>query len=110
MTPENNLSEHLHSKSLKIRVIGGAVIGLALMGLFLAGVESDPAWGTYWKLRPFLIVPVAGAMGGAFLYFLEKSGSEGGWKKILCTFLGLLGYVLALWLGTVLGLDGTLWD
>lgn len=96
--------------SLMKRVFWGAGIGLVLMGLFLFGIEGDPAWGEYWKIRPLVVVPIAGAMGGAFLYFMEKLGSEGGWKKIFCTLLGLVGYVIALWLGSVYGLDGTLWN
>lgn len=111
MTHEQNLrSDSWTPISWKKRVLWGALIGFALMALFLFGVEGDPAWGPYWKLRPHLVAPAAGAMGGFFLYLMEKLGAEGGWKKILMTLLGYLGYIIALWLGSVLGLDGTLWN
>ena|SRR5690606_25945190 len=111
MTQENRLStENMHAISWKKRILWGAAIGLALMSLFLFGVEGDPAWGAYWKIRPLVVVPIAGAVGGLFLYFMEKLGSEGGWKKIFCTLIGMVGYIIALWMGSVLGLVGTLWN
>lgn len=111
MTQENRLqAAQMNPISLKKRVLWGAGIGLVLMSLFLFGIEGKPEWGEYWKVRPLIVEPIAGAMGGVFFYFMEKLGSEGGWKRIFCTLIGGLGFIIAIWLGSVLGLDGTLWN
>ena len=52
----------------------------------------------------------AGAIGGAFYYYADLLRHKRGWKKITAILVSLLGYVVALWLGTVAGLDGTLWN
>lgn len=100
----------MESGNIWKRLLWGAGIGFILMAIFLMGVEGDPAWGEYWKLRPMIVTPIAGAMGGAFFYLMEFVGREGGWKRIFCSFIGIIGFIIALWLGSVLGLDGTLWD
>lgn len=89
----------------------GAAIALALIVLFLAGVdEPDPAWPRLWMLRPLLIVPMAGAAGGAFYALLRPWRARGGWIAVLAYVLSLLVFIIGLWLGAVLGLDGTLWN
>ncbi len=34
----------------------------------------------------------------------------GGVAKVLATIFGILVYIIGLWMGSVLGLDGTLWN
>jgi H+/Cl- antiporter ClcA len=93
------------------RMLIGAIIALVLISLFLYGVNNPkPEWGKFWMLRPLLIVPFAGAMGGLFYHLLEKFRNKGGWWKILAILASVIGYIIILWLGTILGLDGTLWD
>ncbi len=92
-------------------VVLGALIGLILISLFLLSAgEPNPEWPRYWRVRPLVIVPLAGAAGGAFYAFLGGMRSLGGWGRILAYVIGLLGFLIALWLGTVLGLDGTYWN
>ena len=110
MTQNNLITDVVNSGNIWKPVLWGAAIGLVLMALFLMGVEGDPAWGEYWKLRPMMVTPIAGAMGGGFFHFMDYIGREGGWKRIFCSFIGILGFIIALWLGSVLGLDGTLWN
>ncbi|QHV95294.1 potassium transporter KefB [Spirosoma endbachense] len=101
----------IHSASVGKRMIQGAAIALILIALFLLPVsEPDPAWGKLWMIKPLLIVPVAGAIGGAIYYLLDHLRYQGGWKKTLAYPLSLIGYIIVLWLGTVLGLNGTLWN
>ena len=89
----------------------GGVLALILIILFLAGADyRDPAWPKFWMVRPLIIVPIAGAMGGAFSYFVEDLRSQGGWKTVLAILLSMIVYVIALWFGSVLGLDGTYWN
>lgn len=97
--------------SLSERMVQGAWIALALIQLFLLQTgEPDPAWGQLWVVRPLLVVPLAGAVGGAFYYLMEPVRYEGGWRKVLANLLSLVVYVVMLWLGTVLGLVGTMWN
>lgn len=93
------------------RALVGAVIGFGLISLFIFDVPNpDPAWGENWRLRPLIITPLAGAFASlAFLLndILRPSNTA---LRILVVILSVLGFVIGLWLGFVLGLDGTLWD
>jgi hypothetical protein len=111
MTTNNLTLQPIHRNTLGKRMFFGALIALALITLFLAGVKNaNPAWGKYWMIQPLLIVPAAGAMGGLFYYFMDRLRYLGGWKTVLAYVLSFFGYLVAIWLGTVLGLSGTLWN
>jgi hypothetical protein len=92
-------------------MLQGAGFALILITIFLFSVdEPNPAWPKLWMLKPLIIVPIAGAMGGVFYYYMDFLRYQGGWKKALAILLSLVGYIIVLWIGTVLGLNGTLWD
>ncbi|QIP13811.1 potassium transporter KefB [Spirosoma aureum] len=112
MTQRTNLTTpSIHPDSVEKRMVQGAGIALILIALFLLPVrEPDPAWGKLWMIKPLLIVPVAGAIGGIIYHLLDHLRYQGGWKKALAYLLSLIGYIIAVWMGTVLGLAGTLWD
>jgi len=112
MTTTNKLTRQpVHAASIGKRMLQGASIAFLLIAFLLSGAgEPDPSWPKLWMLRPLLIVPAAGALGGAFYYFMDHLRHQGRWKKTLAIFISLIGYAIALWLGTILGLDGTLWD
>lgn len=98
-------------RALIIRMLTGTVIALAVILVFVLGVDQpDPAWHSTWWVRPLVITPLAGAAGGLFFHFMFGLGKQGSWKKIVVTLVGLTGYAIALWLGIVLGLAGTLWN
>jgi hypothetical protein len=61
-------------------------------------------------LRPLLIVPLAGAMGGLCNYFAVHFHGMVGVNKTIAMILSVIVFVVGLWMGTVLGLDGTLWN
>jgi hypothetical protein len=93
------------------RMLLGAGIGLLLILFFLVGAgEPDPSWPKLWWVRPLLVVPAAGALGGLFYYIMDPLRSQGGWRTALAYILSLLVFLIVLWLGTVLGLAGTMWD
>ena len=91
-------------------VLIGAGIALLVISFFVFGVdEPNPEWGRLWMIRPLIITPLAGAMGGAFFYFMNFMGNRGV-NKTFAFLLSLIGFIIALWMGTVLGLDGTMWN
>ena len=108
MTPATH---QLHPVSYGKRMLQGAGIAFLLISIFLYGVKDpNPLWPKYWMAKPLIIVPVAGAIGGLFYHFMGHLRNQDGWKKWLANVASLIGYLIALWLGTVLGLNGTLWN
>ena len=112
MTQKNNATEQQKNQtSLAKPVLTGAGIALTLISLFLFSVDDpNPEWGKFWMLKPLIIVPIAGAIGGLFYYFMSFLSSTQGLNKTFAIVVSLIVYVIGLWLGTVLGLDGTLWN
>lgn len=112
MTPIRSFSSHsLFTTSLIKHMAVGAGIGLLLISFFLAGVKHpNPSWPSYWMARPLLLVPIAGALGGGFFYVVRQWGQGETWKKVVATLIGVFGYLVAVWMGTIVGLDGTLWN
>jgi hypothetical protein len=91
-------------------VLIGAGIALAVISFFVFSVdEPNPAWGKLWMIRPLIVTPFAGAMGGAFFYFMDQMTYRG-MNRTIAVILSLIVYIIGLWLGTVLGLVGTLWN
>lgn len=110
MTTKNIVATEKQLSWVKPVIVGGA-IALVLISIFLSGVhDPEPAWGRLWMIRPLVIVPLAGAAGGLFYYFMQHLRLSSGLNKVLVIVLSLFVYVVGLWLGAVLGLDGTLWD
>ena len=112
MTQPNDFqNQPIHPASAGKRMLLGAAIGLVLISFFLLGAgEPDPEWPGLWWVRPLLVVPAAGALGGLFYYIMDPLRSQGGWRTALAYSVSLLVFLLVLWLGTVLGLAGTMWD
>lgn len=112
MTQTNNLTTPpIHPVSLSIRMLVGAGIGLLLISLFVFGVDNpNPEWGKFWIIRPLIVVPLAGAMGGLCNYFLVHFHHRFGINKTVAVIVSGFVFIIGLWLGIVLGLDGTLWD
>lgn len=112
MVQANNLSDNRNTRvALPIRMLIGAAIGLAIISIFVFGVDSpDPEWGKFWMVRPLVIVPIAGAMAGLFHFYMNRLHRFGGWKKAAAIAMTALAYIIGLWLGIVLGLDGTMWN
>jgi hypothetical protein len=112
MTHTNNVTTApIRPSSLALKMLVGAGIALISIIVFLSGAKHPkPEWGSLWMVKPLIMVPLAGAAGGAFSYFMSHLLCQSAAKKVLAIVLGLFGYLVALWLGTVLGLNGTLWN
>ncbi|RAW02237.1 potassium transporter KefB [Pseudochryseolinea flava] len=96
--------------SLSKRMLIGAGIGLLAILFFLVPGEANPEWSKFWMIRPLIIVPLAGAMGGMCNYYILQFQKLVGLNKIVAVVLSILVFIVGLWMGIVLGLDGTMWD
>jgi hypothetical protein len=112
MTQRNELQKPpFHPASVIKRMLSGAWIGLILILFFLIGAgEPDPNWPKLWWIKPLLLVPAAGALGGLFYYNMDYLRAQGGWREAGAYILSLIVFLIVLWLGIVLGLNGTMWD
>lgn len=112
MVQENALQKYkLNPRSVLTNVIMGATIGVTIISLLVFSVKNPPAeWGAYWRIRPLIITPLAAAFGGFAFYLIRFVFTQNRWSTILAVILGVLVFLFSLWMGTVLGLDGTLWN
>lgn len=91
-------------------VLFGAGLGLILITLLLAGADApDPAWGKLWMIKPLMIVPIMGGMGGVLYFFMKKISLRGKMNRTLVLAMSVIAYIISLWVGVVVGLDGTMW-
>ena len=111
MTSSNNSASQPGQASLIKPMLLGTVVGVLVVSLFLfSSGEGKPEWGTLWKIRPMIVLPLAGAAWGVCYYFLRQNHSRFGVNKTIAVILGVLGLFIAMWMGVVVGFDGTLWD
>jgi hypothetical protein len=112
MTQKNDLTVHAgHPVPLAKCMLIGAAVGLAAISLFVFGVDHpNPEWGTYWRVKPLLLTPAAGALCGFAFHIMECMHYHSGWNRAFTALLSVLICVVGLWMGIVLGLNGTMWD
>ncbi|MDQ7948574.1 MAG: hypothetical protein REI78_01090 [Pedobacter sp.] len=108
---QHSSPQPIHTPALLKRILIGAVVGLALISVFLSGnIQARPEWGRYWMAKPFLMMAFAGAMGGLCFYFINRFFAQHQWSKTLAIVVSLLVCIAGLFFGFVLGLNGTLWN
>lgn len=112
MLQKRNLQLNAINRStLVIHMLVGAVIALTFISMFLISAgKGDPEWPALWFIRPLIFVPVAGAIGGGFHYYMHHLKPENAGMKVIAIIIAFLGYLISVWLGSVLGLDGTWWN
>lgn len=104
-------AESTHKGALSKRMLAGAGIGLLLICLFLSSAgHPNPFWPKLWILRPLIIVPFAGAIAGLCNYYLVYFHNIMGVNKTVAMILSVVIFIIGLWLGIVLGLNGTYWN
>lgn len=110
MEQRNNSTSQPNQASLTTQMVVGAGIGLLLISLYLLTVdEPDPAWGKFWMLRPLALMVFAGAIGGLCNYLIILYHKQLGISNTLALVVSVLVFIVGLFMGFVLGLDGTLW-
>lgn len=89
----------------------GAATGLLLILFFVLGTDrTDPDWPKLWMVKPLITAPLAGSIGSLLYDMINPVRYQPGWKRTVANVAGLLAVLTSLWIGTVLGLDGTMWD
>lgn len=89
----------------------GAGIGLLAISIFVfAPGEPNPEWGKFWMIRPLMVTPLAGAIGGACSYFIMEFSRRNGINSAIAIIVSAVVFIIGLWLGIVLGLAGTMWN
>ncbi|WP_370900653.1 potassium transporter KefB [Chryseobacterium gossypii] len=105
------MTQTVKTSSLIRKVLLGAITGLLIISFFIFTVEHPkPEWGKLWMIRPLVITPLAGAFGGLLIYSPALLNPDSRWKRITASILSFIAFIITLWLGIVLGLDGTLWN
>lgn len=86
-----------------------ALLGFLLATLFIISVGGGSSdWSPLWMLQPLILVSAAGATAGSLHGWLAPKYFRGRYKFLHYAALGLL-YLVAYWMGMVLGLNGTYW-
>lgn len=108
---QNPQRQELKESPIAPAMLLGAGFALLAISFFVFGVDNTPPeWGRFWMIRPLIITPLAGATGGAVYYFLDRLRAKGAINANLAIIISLVIYLVGLWMGIVLGLDGTMWD
>lgn len=106
----NNLLQQVGPRAIFMRMVIGTFIGFAVISFFVFGVDHPhPDWGKYWRVRPLIITPLAGAFGILSFYLTPLVDPKNKALRVLLIVLSALAFIVALWLGIVLGLRGTMW-
>lgn len=101
----------LHFSNAIKFAIAGAVLALVLISILVFTVPNpNPAWGNFWFIRPLVITPFITSIGGVCFYFINTKKTKSKFLNLLLFLTSALILLFFLWIGTVLGLDGTLWN
>ncbi len=108
MTHSQNLNQKPQALSALVKwmLFGGGIALTTILFFVIGAGKGRPEWGTYWIIKPLILTPLVGAFGGALAYRITKLGLN----RILTIVIGVVGFLIVLWIGIVLGLNGTMWD
>ena len=102
---------HITKKSLFTRMGIGALFGFGFISLFVFGADNvDPSWGKYWQIRPLIVTPLFGAIGSLAFYLRDIFPTKSVLSGTLILVASTIVFIMTIWVGLVLGLDGTMWD
>lgn len=104
-------SAEIKISSILVRMFLGALIGFLIISFFVFGVDNpSPSWPVNWRIRPLIITPIAGAFGILSFYLSDILGTKNELVRVFLIFISSILFLISLWLGTVLGLVGTMWN
>lgn len=103
-------SQLLSGSTIKL-MLTGAAIGLVIICFLVLPVdEPNPDWGKYWRIRPLILTPLAGAFGILVFNIKNYLKPKSEIVKLLVFFISAIVFLIVLWMGVILGLDGTMWN
>lgn len=101
----------LHFSNAIQFAIAGAVLALVLISILVFTVPNpNLAWGNFWFIKPLVITPFITSIGGVCFYFINTKKTNSKFLNLLLFLSSALILLFFIWIGTVLGLDGTLWN
>lgn len=108
---QNSIFRQIDMRAVLIRMLIGGLIGLAIICFFVFGVDKpDPSWPTNWRLRPLITTPIVAAFGGIAFYLVPFVKPQNTAIRIMLYIFSGFAFLVALWMGIILGLDGTMWN
>lgn len=111
MPLEERYKQNITPRSLGTRMLTGALAGLGIICFFVFSVDHpNPEWPQYWRVKPLLVTPLAGAIGILSFYLKPIVAPKNLLLNVLVISASVLAFVIVLWMGVVLGLNGTLWN
>ncbi|PVH27025.1 hypothetical protein [Sphingobacterium corticibacter] len=100
----------ISSNDFKIKMMFGAALGIFVVSPFIYGnTPHNDEWGFFWFIKPLVLIPLSGAVGGA-LYYLSTRYLQHILPKWLLMGMGTLLLAVSIWIGAILGLNGTYWN
>lgn len=111
MTTKKGPAQQLNTRAVILRMLLGAAIGFAIISVFVFSVDNpNPDWGKFWRVRPLIVTPLFASFGILSFYLKNYMRPKGQFMTVLVFLFSTLVFLFVLWFGTVMGLDGTLWD
>lgn len=105
------LMSSINNRKAIIFGILGYLIALGIIiSLLLSVNQPKPEWEKYWYVKPLIITPFVGSIGGLGFYFINTFDTQTNILKFFRIILSIIIFLFFLWIGTILGLDGTLWN
>jgi len=106
-----NVFKNIEFKKIIVAAIIGYCIALICISLLIFSVANpNPVWGKNWFVKPLVITPIVGAIGGISFYIINCISFKNEALKFARIVISILVFLFYLWIGTILGLDGTLWN
>lgn len=105
----NLIAKKVNTHKLFLSFLLGWLVGLSVISFFVFSVKNPHAsWGEWWMLKPLMLTPL---VAGSFFYVSQiVFPSKNIRQKIGLFLLRIILSGAIIWMGVVLGLDGTLWN
>ncbi len=89
----------------------GAGINLIINVLFITDLDTtNSAWSPFWMVKPLTLGPLITGLGAMLAFYVVKFLINQNISKYISYFSFVAIFIISIWLGIVLGFNGTLWD
>lgn len=89
----------------------GLILGLVIISLFVFGVNNPKQeWGTNWRMQPLILTPIVVAFGSLAFFANRIFMPQTKTAKVLLSVASIIAFIISIWLGIIIGLNGTLWN